>query len=170
MIGKILSFLNRKNKLKFLDIKDSFFKYVKLPQKTRFSREAVELNYAASSPFENPNMIFMQERDNLYIWFYKIDIEGTFVIPEAFLICKALKDKMNNGVAMFQTSPLNIVVIKNGVLYSQISRDKITDRETDILLKEFALSKDDLHRFSDKDYKKLIKDRSEEHTSELQSH
>ena len=111
-----------------LSVEDSFFYKVKFEKKVKLSDEIIAFNYKKYAPFKNPLIVNRMEKNDLYLWFYEKNIKAKIIIPEAYLLFDALKEKYPNNLLFIETlSSFIVLVIKNGILensYSALDEEK----------------------------------------------
>lgn len=114
----MIHFLQKYNIVSIVPMRESIYKYLRLPKKIKLSRELLQINYAKYSPFVSPQIISYQNRDDLLLWFIKKkSFTQPILLPEEFLIYKALQ-KEQDTIFIFSTEPKRVYVIKNHKLVS----------------------------------------------------
>jgi len=111
-----------------LPIEDSFFFKAQFEKKVKLSDELIGLNYKKHAPFKNPFFTTLMENKNLYIWFYKKEIEAKLILPEAYLLFNFFKEKNPNTLLSIESNyGYLILLIKDDVLvnsYDLVDQDE----------------------------------------------
>jgi|GEM_PF-5379127 len=126
--------------VKIIPSEETYFVSKTVPD-TKLTKEMVQLNYGSLSPYKNGDILFFKARNRIYIWFTKNKLPAKRIsIPEGFLLFKAHYDK-KAIVILKKAASYNIVVIKNGVLLTQISKinAKGDTHFIEMLKKEYSL-------------------------------
>ncbi len=140
MIKRVLEFLVSRNYIEILPIESSFFKYFLFEQPVKMNDEAVRLNYSHLSPFNKSDIVYKNEENILYIWFYEQNFsKAKLLIPESYLIYKYFKER--DVIVILEDEIKKIVVIKNGILSSQLAKKELDERFLKLLQKEFSIGK-----------------------------
>ncbi len=141
MIKRILEFLVSKHYISILPIESSFFKYFTFEQPVKMNDEAVRLNYSHLSPFSKSDIVYKNEGNILYIWFYERDFyKSKLLIPESYLIYKYFKNE--NALVILKDEIQKVVVIKDKKLLSQISKKSFDEKFLNLLKKEYSIDKE----------------------------
>jgi len=119
MILLIVKFFLQIGKLRIVPISDSYLiinSFQKLPN---MSEEVVRTNYGSLSPYKDTDITFLLHQNDLLLWFSPA-VAKVIRIPEAFLLYLALlsRDK-SDRIAIFNTDPVTLIVIKDGTLAAQ---------------------------------------------------
>jgi len=137
MIGTIF-----KKLVNIVPAEDTYFTYVEKPKPVKFSKEVIILNYKSLSPFENGDLLYLQTKKNIYIWFTKHRlIDKKIHIPEGYLIYKRFKREKNASIIYNKSKDKSILlIVKNHTLVSQlVSRKENLEQKVDLLIKEHSL-------------------------------
>ena len=132
-----------KKLINIVPIEDTYFVLVEKPKNIKLSKDAIYLNYKHLSPFKDGDLIYLQTKNNIFIWFtkYKLIDKNKIYIPEGYLIYKVIKSKKEAiGIAKKSESIYILSVVKNGLLLSQltIKNDNLNQKIT-FLIKEYSL-------------------------------
>ncbi len=124
---------------------DTYFFSEDKPQ-VKLSEEIVRRNYSIYSPFKNPEIIYFEDKNKIYIWFSRIPKkEWKINIPESFAIFQQVKEKKEVIAYRCSGEYCCIIVAKEGNLCSQIIKPKDKLKESlDLLKKEFSLKSPDI--------------------------
>jgi len=156
MTQKIFSLLSKFDILSLVKIEDTYFKSMPLKKKIKLSKEVVLLNYSEFSPFRDFDTLYTLLNDHIGIWFTDKKIRTYIAIPESYVIANYLLKNEIDGIIIFDTYPQNLLVIKDRKLCRQISKDKISKYEINLLQKEFFVN--EYHFYEKKEYEKLLVD------------
>lgn len=134
MLKKMLDF----GIVKIIPFKETFYKKFDTPKKLKLTPHLLELNYAHYAPFSKPYIIHYNDKKTVHLWFSQKTINAPFVIPESYLIFRALQKEHNNAIVVVQSEITKIFVIKNGILEDLFNMNTF-DEQT------LALSKQEHH-------------------------
>jgi len=108
------------HKLQYVAIvpsKESYFYTTTLPKNTKLSKELLRLNYEKHSPFKPKEIISIEEKSKLLLWFCKESITTPIAIPEDYLLYQLLKQEHQNTLILLQTPEYKkALVIKEACL------------------------------------------------------
>ena len=86
------------NLVAILPFKDTFFYAQVLPKKAKPTKQLLSLNYSRLSPFNEPKIINILEKNYLMLWFYKTILNAPIIIPESYIIFKELNANSKNAI------------------------------------------------------------------------
>ncbi|HIE58636.1 MAG TPA: hypothetical protein EYH43_06625 [Persephonella sp.] len=129
--------------INIITVEDTYFVFVQKPQNVKLSKEAIFLNYKHLSPFKNGDLIYLQTKNSIFIWFTKnkLSNKNKVYIPEGYLIYKSLKTKKEAiGITEKTKDTYILSVIKNNLLLSQIIvKNSNLNQKILFLTKEYSL-------------------------------
>ncbi len=106
----------------------------------KLTKEIVLLNYGHLSPFKNGDLIYIKEKNKLFIWFTKTPLkEKKIHIPEGYALYRNFRDKRDVIVIYHKASTHSIIVIKEGSLKTQIVTSNLTDTLIEAIKKEHSI-------------------------------
>lgn len=154
MRKNIFDLSTKLNLIQLLSIEDSYFKSFDFQRKKKLSKEVIRINYGEYSPYDEFDISYRQSADEISLWYSQIPLESAIVVPESYILYSYFLDKGIEGLIVFDTSPQKLIVIKEGKLKSQFSKEHISAYAIRLLQKEFAI--EHRHDFSDLEYQESI--------------
>lgn len=113
----MINFLQKQNYIALIPSQDTYFYKANLPKSIKLSKELLQLNYESHSPFKPKEIIAIEERTNLLLWFCKSKITAPIAIPEDYLLYLILKKQYTNTIVLLETTKFTkVIVIKNDQL------------------------------------------------------
>ena len=129
---------------RFVDIvkcEYTYFVSIKIPD-AKINKDIVRLNYSYLSPFKESEILFLKEKDILYLWFVKSDKvndKSIIYIPEGFLLFRRF-NKNNDAIIINKIkSGVCIIVVKDGFLVAQFVKNSVDEKIVDMLKREYSL-------------------------------
>ena len=109
--------LLKRNYIAIVPSKDTYFYTTSLPKNTKLSKDLLKLNYEKHSPFKPQEIITVEEKTELLLWFCKKSISAPVAIPEDYLLYQILKTEHQNALFLLETPECKkALVIKEGRL------------------------------------------------------
>ena len=139
-----------------LPFEQSSFHNAHLTPKLKLSKELITLNFSKFAPFNNPYILKKQEKETLYIWFYKEKKTEPIVIPESYILFKEIREKLDNQIIVFTDTLLKVIVIVNNQLV-----DAFTMESLDMDLLHLSMDENNIQQytlFTKTEYETLLQD------------
>ena len=108
-----------------LPFEESSFHKATLAPNLKLSKELITLNFSKLSPFKNPCILKKQEKETLYLWFYKEKKSEPILIPESYLLFKATREKFDNQILVFTGTLFKVIVIVNKQLVDAFTMESL---------------------------------------------
>lgn len=108
-----------------LPFEQSSFHSAALTPKLKLTKELIYLNFSKLAPFKTPYILKKQEKETLYLWFYKEKKSEPIVIPESYLLYKATQEKYDNQVIVFSDTLFKVIVIVNSQLVDAFTMESL---------------------------------------------
>ncbi len=125
--------------IRIVPIEETYFIKKEIPD-IKLNKEIIKLNYNALSPFKDGDVLYYKDKHNLYIWFLKNRIDSKkLYIPEGFLIYKEFAEENSILIKKVDDNTFGVVVVKNGFIATQFTKNSITDEFIEILKKEHSI-------------------------------
>jgi cell division protein FtsB len=121
---------------------NTYFTCVEAPEKLRFTKDLVRVNFADLCPFDFEDVVFLQEKKLLLLWFIK-KRENLTKIPVPVYSLMPFFRNSQDGIKIYEQSDARTVfVMKGGVLRSQLSvpNSRNIEEICDTLRREYSLS------------------------------
>lgn len=128
------------NFIKIIPFEDTFFYTSTLPKNLRFSQDLLKLNYSKYSPFEDPNILSSFKNEQLMIWFYKIPVKESVIIPESYILFNELKKQNKDAVYILNDDIVKILVIKKNKLLAIFTLDSLDETILNLSMDEYQIS------------------------------
>lgn len=131
---------------------DTFFLNTEIPNGLKITDDLIRLNYSAECPFDAVDFIFIIDKNQLYVWFFKYKLEQGISVPDTYIIYK--NKKIENGFieAEGETGTI-LLTVKDYILVSQVivpaSIDKL--QYMDYLSREYNLEVEQVESVRDID-------------------
>lgn len=155
MIASVLQFLMFIGKMRIIPIADSYLLLNTFKKQPKMSREIIRTNYLSLSPYQATEITSFTQEKNLLVWFQPL-YENTIKIPEALLLYQALAGRSNHDrIAIFNTSPITLIVIKNNHLIAQSTLISDSEIVIERLKREHAIAT--IERYSLQEHQILLK-------------
>ena len=123
-----------------LPVNTSFFQHFNLHANVKLSKELIDLNYARYSPFKESKHLFYFNEEDVFIWFYEEDTKAPIVIPEAYLLYKALVEDYNDTLLVVESTPSKIFLIKDKKLLNSIGMKTLDENVLQMMMEEHQIS------------------------------
>ena len=137
-----------------LPFEQSSFHSATLAPKLKLSKELITLNFSKLSPFRDPQILSKQDKETLYLWFYKEKRREPIVIPESYLLFQATQKKFDNQIIVFTDTVLKVIVIANNRLV-----DAYTMESLDMDLLHLSMDENNIKAytiFTKEEYKEIL--------------
>ncbi len=108
--------------LQVVPIEETFLSRVKIAKKVTLSPAVVRLNYLDRSPFSQGGVLYVRQKEDLYLWFLRSDNSSAWVnIPEAYLLYRAYTADLKEGIIVFPKQNCTAyLIIKSEKLTAQV--------------------------------------------------
>jgi len=152
---ELFNLLRKFDFLDLLKVEESYYNSFDLKKTKKLSKEVVLLNYAEHSPYSNFDIFYNIENEKVNLWYTDKEFDATIVLPESVVFTKYFVKNKVDGIIVFDTHPKKLIVIKDGVLQRQFSKNEIAPYEISLLKKEFAV--DGYHVYNTQEYQEYFK-------------
>ena len=152
---RVYNLLKKFDILEILQIENSYFNSFPLRNNKKISKEVIELNYGEFSPYSNSEIYSKVDNNEIKLWYTDQVFTSMLVLPESNILLNYFVKNNIDGIVFIDTQPQKLLVIKEGALKRQISKNRIAQYEIDLIQKEFAI--ESCHSFDAKQYKEHFK-------------
>jgi len=132
--------LSKYNFITILPFEDTFYYVAPLLKKINFSKELLRLNYVKYAPYKNPNIVSLTQNSSLMLWFYKVSIDTTVIVPESYLAYKELRTRQEDALYVIHDTSIKILIIKDSKLLSAFTLDAIDNNTIALSMDEYQVS------------------------------
>jgi len=152
----MLHFLQKQNYIVLIPSQHTYFYKVNLPKNIKLSKELLQLNYESYSPFKPKEIIAIEEKTNLLLWFCANTITAPIAIPEDYLLYLTLKKQHSNAITLLETTRFTkVIVIKNSQLENIFSTDNVNQSFLQICTDEYGI--ENVVTYTKDQYRALLK-------------
>lgn len=135
--------MNVLNLIKILPIEETYLRVFEKPPKVRLTRQIISFNYGNLSPYQDGGHLSCQTAVGIFVWYLKQPLAAgmTIYIPEAYLVWRFFKERLNALILLPRQGLLSVLVIQNGVLRAQMTRaaGEGEAEALDLLKREYSL-------------------------------
>lgn len=119
MTASFVELFIRFGKVQIVSIADSYLLLNTFAKPPRMSKDVIRTNYFSLSPFNDPDITSLSDKNDLLVWF-SIKHKNAVRIPESYLLYRALMQREERDrICIFKTDPQTAIVIKEGRLVAQ---------------------------------------------------
>ncbi|MDF1881741.1 hypothetical protein JHD50_10600 [Sulfurimonas sp. MAG313] len=151
---KLFNYLKKFDLLDILKIEESYFNAFSLKKSKKLTKDVVLLNYAEHSPYSSFDIHYKLENEEVSLWFTDKNFDSLVVLPESSIFLQYFIKNNIEGIILFETSPQKLLVIKEGVLKRQFSKNTVAEYEIGLLKKEFNV--EDSHVYTQDQYEQEL--------------
>ncbi|MBN2895213.1 MAG: hypothetical protein JXK05_04900 [Campylobacterales bacterium] len=137
--------LQWRNKLiHIVPMPQSYFERVSLPS-AKLDPSMLQLNFAHLSPYPHFSILARHTSDALLLWFTpSAQPTQLLSIPESYLLYRALRAQHREGIFIYRTDPLRVLVIQQGELHTAFTAKALSAYERHALQERYRAALFDL--------------------------